>query len=229
MATEIEIKYLFPADQMAALADCLSALGTNLGHQLLDNEYFDSDQQSLIQHRCALRIRRQYAATVALSEINQANSTQQTPIAVEQTLKTAGQEVQGIFQRHEWNWPLANDARQLDLNRLQQTEIQPYWPAQVSFDQLKGVFRTIFERQRWLIEWQGYQFEAAIDHGIVTAANKTDQINELELEWLNQGDLADVETPLRDLGRLLAETIDLVPSSLSKAHRGYQLLQSNSA
>ena len=226
MATEIEIKYLFPAEQTSILSERLSALGSHMGSHLLDNEYFDSDQQTLIQNRCALRIRRQYPATISLAALLARDGNNPVPIAVEQTLKTAGQEVQGIFQRREWNWPLANHMQQLDGQLLEQTEIKRHWPANLPVSELKAVFRTIFQRSRWLIEWQGYRFEAALDQGQVSAANKSATINELELEWLDQGAIADVEPALRDLGAVLARDIKLTPSSISKAHQGYRLLQS---
>ncbi len=226
MATEIEIKYVFPANQSRLLGQYLTELGQSLGCHVLDNEYFDTPAQTLIQNRCALRIRRQYDASVRIDDIQQ-----QQPIAAEQTLKTAGKEVAGVFQRQEWNWPIDHDAVVLNYNYLQQETIRQYLPTDLPLiqleNQLKPAFRTLFERQRWLIEWQGFRFEAAIDQGWVSAKDKKDSISELELEWLDQGEISEVESALRSLGDKLSQQISLLPSSISKAEKGYRLVNSN--
>lgn len=223
MATEIEIKCIFNPTQTNLLIESLDTLGQAQISQLLDNQYFDTPDLLLNKHRCALRIRRCYPQSFTIDDI-----ADYAPHKAEQTLKTAGQQINGIFQRNEWNWPLEIPDVQLNSAFLAEPNIQAHLPEDLDHTSLKPLFRTIFLRRCWLIEWQGLRFEAAIDLGSVRSAHLSSDINELEIECLNGGSIDQVQRPLQALVSHLQQTIQLSPSTISKAHMGYQLADKHS-
>lgn len=202
MAVETELKLLVQTDQLALLQAHPLLNDLPDGRQIrqrLYNCYYDTPQFDLRDNRISVRVR-------------------QTPDQFIQTLKTAGSREAGLSRRNEWEWPLISE--QLDLELL----TPPDWPlGETVKQQLMPCFVTDFERQIWWLEWQGDsegEIEVALDIGQISAAGNHQAICELELE-LKSGN----ESILHELAALLSETLDLTPSDISKAQRGFEMME----
>ncbi|OUS33177.1 hypothetical protein A9R01_09985, partial ['Osedax' symbiont bacterium Rs2_46_30_T18] len=122
----------------------------------------------------------------------------------------------------EWEWDLQQP--QLDLSLLP----QQHWPAAIAVGDLKALFTTNFSRQLWYfqhIDANGVEssVEMALDRGLVTADGVDQQlpICELELELLEGSATALIEIA----AILTAQCPELRACDVSKAARGYQLLE----
>ena len=162
---------------------------------LLSNRYFDTPDQALTLAGTALRIRRQGDDFI-------------------QTVKAKGSNIAGLHQRQEHEWVLEHDA--LDLSLIPPELI----PSYINPANIGQLFATDFERTRWLVQPDAQtSIEVVLDHGEVKAANRTDTICEVELE-LKSGEVS----ALFELASQLGADIPLVPSDISKAERGYRLI-----
>ncbi len=199
METELKLS-LNEADLPRLLTHPL--LATSASTQRLLNTYFDTPELALQQRRMAVRER----------------------LAGEQwllTVKTAGQSQNGLSRRQEWEGPTTPGALQFDTlvdNAVLAQDLMTLRP------NLRALFCTDFERQRWDITYAGAQIEVALDQGRihVPGTELSDPLLELELELLSGPKealmaLADVlrQTPLGP--------VMLVPSDASKAQRGMTL------
>ncbi|MCX4026136.1 CYTH domain-containing protein [Endozoicomonas sp. SM1973] len=204
MGTETEVKLALQdtsPDEIKQAAFFKQYQSTLVGTKPLINIYFDTPAGDLHQQKMALRIR------------------QLADGGLIQTLKTRGKSVAGLSSRQEWEWPIKE-------KKLDTTLLNEVWPQSLAVgvkEQLVPVFETNFERTIWLVEWHHDKsvatVELALDQGFVIAGSKTQPINELELE-LKAGDKA----ALINLAELLQKQFSLQPYDLSKAERGYQLL-----
>ena len=192
----------------------LSEQGLDLGHlswlqALLDGEvtachlsntYFDTADNALMRFGVGLRLR-------------------QIDDRWLQTVKTRGHVSAGLHQRQEWEQEVNGPA--FDLAALRQTALAPLvddanvWPA------LQAIFKTDFERQIYPLKIQQSEIELAYDYGVVQVAEQQQLIHEIELE-LKHGEIADC----RDLAKKLVAELPLHYSDISKAERGYKLVQS---
>jgi inorganic triphosphatase YgiF len=137
------------------------------------------------------------------------------------TVKTAGSSVGGLSRRQEWEGPtipgkldfaaLVDDAALATQLMAWRTELRP-------------LFCTDFERQRWVITHAGAQIEVALDRGDIRVPGTALRapILELELELLSGPD-----TALQALAQALRQspggTLLLNPCDTSKAQRGMAL------
>ena len=201
METELKLS-LNAADLPTLLAHPLLAGPSNTLRLL--NTYFDTPGLDLQHARMAVRERlsgRDWLLTV----------------------KTAGSSVGGLSRRQEWEGPTtpgALDFAALVDNAALAAQLLA-WRAD-----LKPLFRTDFERQRWVITHADAQIEVALDQGRihVPGTDLSEPLLELELELLSGSEaallaLADVlrQTPQGDL--------TLTPCDSSKAQRGMALWQ----
>jgi len=204
MQKETEIKLRVSRDTLAALRKhpLLNArLERDWTRHALLNQYYDTDQQALAQARVALRVRRDGDRYI-------------------QTLKSRGHSVAGLSERNEWDWYLEQPV--LDVTRLS----DDCWPASLAdLDKhsLKPLFTTDFMREKADLLWSSAEgseirVEAALDLGSVKAAEREDELCELELE-LRQGE----PVALLNLAIELAADLPLMPCDISKAERGYRL------
>jgi len=129
---------------------------------------------------------------------------------ITQTLKISAGDAKALSTRLEFNYELTS--KQLNLQA-----IKAHLPINASV--LKPIFSTDFTRQSCTIEFANSIIELALDIGEVTTANKTCPISELELELI-KGNKQDVI----DLANLLQQTFTLAPCGISKAGRGFKLL-----
>jgi len=197
MSQEIELKLTISQESIEQFLNLTLLKAYVPTSFTLENTYFDTPDKQLTSYGAALRIRK-------------------TPTGFVQTLKTKGQNVGGLHQRDEWEYPLSEN--HLDLSLIPQGSM----PFSLASEQLKPMFQTNFNRTQWLIEFQQSVVELVLDVGHVETAQGNDQISELELE-LKTGNLED----LFKLAQQISEQVAVMPSDLSKAERGYRLSQAN--
>ncbi|HYQ49775.1 MAG TPA: CYTH domain-containing protein, partial [Pseudomonas sp.] len=123
-----------------------------------------------------------------------------------------------------YEWHL--DKVKLDLKKLDAT----CWPEQLAeLDKktIKPLFTTDFTREYAEIAWgrgkSKVVIEAALDQGFVIAGKRKEEICELELE-LREGE----PEALLELAAELAASLPLMPCDISKAERGYRLMEPDS-
>lgn len=178
----------------------------------LINHYFDTPGQILRQHEMALRIRFDGSAYV-------------------QTLKRKGTGRDGLTVRGEWEWEVGGP------NIEPQHVPFDLWPSALGncLNRLVPLFRTDFLRTVWPLQFsfenrsdvkKPARVEMSLDQGVVAVdddhgAAGEEPILEVEFE-LQEGDT----DALFEISRRLGEEIRLVPGNISKAERGYRLLDS---
>ncbi len=198
---ETELKLSLSAPDLPRLLahQMLASPGSS---QRLLNTYFDTPELALQQRRMAVRER--MAGTQWLL-----------------TVKTAGRSTGGLSRRQEWEGPTTPGALGFDTlvdDASLAAELMALHP------QLKALFCTDFERQRWVIAHEGAQIEVALDQGHIHVPGTTLQepLLELELELLSGP-----ESALLTLADVLRQTpqgpVALTPSDTSKAQRGMAL------
>lgn len=200
---ETELKLSLSADELARLLAHPLLAQTGDTQRLL-NTYFDTPELALQQRRMAVRER----------------------LAGEQwllTVKTAGQSQNGLSRRQEWEGPTTPGALQFDKlvdNAALAQDLMTLRP------NLRALFCTDFERQRWVITHAGAQIEVALDQGRihVPGTDLSEPLLELELELISGP-----EEALMALADVLRQTpqgpVTLAPSNASKAQRGMALWQ----
>ncbi|WP_161599265.1 inorganic triphosphatase [Reinekea blandensis] len=194
MSQEIELKLTICQEAVSAFRQ-LSVLNVVESQRFeLSNTYFDTQDQQLTRSGAALRIRRFGQKYI-------------------QTLKTRGQNIGGLHQRNEWEFPISGPT--LDFSLFPSDSPT----AELDESDVNPLFQTNFVRERWLLNFQSSQIEVVLDSGRVEAGESTDPISELELE-LKQGSLID----LFDLASLISSEVAVMPSDMSKAERGYRLV-----
>ena len=208
MHKETELKLRASRETLAALREHpLLKKRNKSGWQTREllNQYFDTPDRDLSAAKVALRLRRDGDVII-------------------QTLKCRGQSVAGLSERNEYEWPL--EKAKLDLKKLDAT----CWPEQLAeLDKktIKPLFTTDFTREYAEISWGRGKakvvIEAALDQGTVIVGKRKEAISELELE-LREGD----PQALLDLAAELAASLPLMPCDISKAERGYRLLDADS-
>ena len=201
MSQETELKLsLDTAELVHLLAHPL--LGVPAQTQRLLNTYFDTPALDLKARRMAVRER----------------------LAGDQwllTVKTAGTSTGGLSRRQEWEGPTTPG--ELDFASLV-SDAELAATLMALRGQLKALFRTDFERQRWVLSHAGARIEVALDQGHVTVpgTEASEPILELELELLSGPEVA-----LLSLAEALrqppTQTLALIPSDTSKAQRGMAL------
>ena len=140
-----------------------------------------------------------------------------------QTLKGAGSSAAGLHQRPEYEWPLSMP--RLDSTRFAATPWQKLLGQTRVRDALKPVFRTeIMRTSQPLAFTDGTRAVLCIDVGYVQAGRRRSAINEIEIE-LSAGRAL----PLFELAQALAADLPLALSPMSKAERGYRLLEQRPA
>lgn len=199
MTYEIELKLRFDPAQADILANTIGARARSASQSRLNNTYYDTPDGRLSAAGCALRIR------------------QKGPNNWEQTLKTRGQSLGGLHQRHEWNWPIPQ--HQLDFELLNSAEVQEHWPRHIPVTELVPLFSTGFQRQAWIWEMGNSRAEVVMDRGVVRAGDKTTPLCEIELELL-EGE----PEVLWWMASSLCSSVPLWISDVTKAERGFRLV-----
>ena len=202
MSQEIELKFLVHPSAPDALRTVLNTLpGDHTIPCKLLNIYYETPDMQLRRHDMGLRIRG-------------------VDGRYEMTMKTAGQTVGGLHQRPEYNVELSEP--ELALSRFP----QGIWPEGMDVvaleSKLAPLFRTDFEREKWVVTYGESRIEIALDQGEIHSGEFSEPLCELELELL-EGRVEDVLGLARE--HLLRD--GLRQGSLSKAARGYHLARGN--
>jgi triphosphatase len=135
-----------------------------------------------------------------------------------QTLKGAGSAVAGLYQRPEYEWPLAMP--RLDHARFAATPWEKLLTKAGVGDALKPVFRTEIRRTSQPLAFaDGTRALLCIDVGYVQAGRRRSAISEIEIE-LSAGHAR----PLFEFAQALAGDLPLTLAPLSKAERGYRMV-----
>ncbi|MEN8777627.1 MAG: CYTH domain-containing protein [Glaciecola sp.] len=203
---EVELKLIALHDPLVAFEEhVLPNLNgqVHVSKKTLKNQYFDTPDQLLRQHKMGLRVR-------------SANDEH------EQTLKLKGSTVGGLHQRPEYNLPLST--ANVDI-RLFDADI---WP--VTFDingiqeALSPLFTTHFHRTTYHItDADDNEFEVVFDVGEVATDNDQHPINEIELELVKG-----LPNALFELANSIAQHCDVRVNNLTKAAYGYALVSGKS-
>jgi adenylate cyclase len=200
MAEEIEIKLFLPESaRRAFLRHPLLAGAEKLGTRKLVNVYFDTPDLALHRHAIELRTRKEGRRWL-------------------QTVKWAGTGSGGVSVRPEWERPY--DGR-FDFSEVGDAQVRRLLEWHRIESHRARVFETHFSRTTWrLAPAPETSVLLMLDRGLIKAGGASEEISEIELK-LERGDTA----ALFDLALALAATLPLQPAILSKAERGYRLLQ----
>ena len=198
MGREIELKLVLPRTALAALRRHPIVAGAErLASATLDNTYYDTKALALKKNGIGLRTRRYKNTTL-------------------QTVKCAAASIGGLSQRPEWEQPYTgsfdfsgiDDSRTLKHLSRHQGDLIP-------------AFSTRFKREtRRYAPDEDVSILLMLDTGEIICCEQRESLCELELE-LERGTPLDLLT----LASRLAADLPLLPSDVSKAERGYRLLE----
>ncbi|ABC27924.1 uncharacterized conserved protein [Hahella chejuensis KCTC 2396] len=192
---EVELKFSFPRKRLVKTnSDLMAIWGSPSSNTILQNVYYDTPDFAMQRSRVALRLRNLGGAW-------------------EQTLKGGGRDAAGLHVRDEWNWQLSDN--KLDVSKLSGIDVVK----NIDLGDLGPVFKTNFERIKWMIEASGSVFELALDVGEIRGATGVRPISEIEIE-LKEGDVSAVLA----VAERIAKQIPCWLSKESKAARGYSLV-----
>lgn len=169
----------------------------------LESVYFDTRDAALARAGFGLRVRRSGPNRV-------------------QTLKREGPAAGGLFERSEYEAPVAGP--EPDLALVPDPAVRARLAEIVGSQPLEPVFRTGFRRTRRVLRDGDAEWTLDADVGEIEADDAREPIAELELE-LRAGEPA----RLFEFALLLQEQFDLLPSTRSKAERGYALARGEPA
>lgn len=195
MSEEVELKLLVSPNNDIPLQELPPVKAVERLTFPLINRYFDTADHRLNKAGIALRLRYQHGQWL-------------------QTLKAKGTPRGGLHQRNEWEMPVAGE--QLELSRFPDDVL----PEGVTQNNLEVMFETNFDRSQWQLKRENAQVELVLDTGAAIAGDRESKICEIELE-LKSGE----PVALFELATELAAHIPLVPSDISKAERGFSVMQ----
>lgn len=192
---ELELKLEIEAEGSDALIDHPLLRDTIGGPRHTHSVYYDTKKKALQRAGVSLRVRRAGDSYV-------------------QTVKANGKASAGLFDRSEWEEPIAGPAPELDRVR----NLTSVLDKEAVRAALNPVFETLIERRTGLLDWQGARIEVVIDRGTVVAGKRQEPVLEVELELLDGPPQA-----LFDLARALQSAVPLRLGVLTKSERGARL------
>lgn len=200
MAKEIELKLaLDTSDHLRFLRHPLLREARAKSDQILDNIYFDTPELALRKHGVALRIRKQGRQRL-------------------QTVKLAAKASGGLSIRPEWETPYRG---RFDFSPIEATAVRQWLEQPEILNRIGPLFQTLFRRITWHFPLAGGgEILLALDRGSILSGGREEAISEVELELADSSDVI----ALQHLADKLSGRIPLTPSALSKAQRGYMLL-----
>lgn len=217
METELKLRFVQPDGQKQFLASSwlhqLVMPDSTTETEML-SRYYDTAEKALTRLKTSLRIRSEGEARVV-------------------TIKLGGQSSNGLHQRLEWSVDLddtewADDPEAgLDISWFQKYAVSDGDPDERLYEILQAIdgqplveiCQASFMRTAFAVGFGDTLMELALDHGELRAGDRSDLINELELE-LKEGDVRD----LMELGSLLMDRYELIPEPKSKYARCLDLL-----
>ncbi|MGK6323682.1 CHAD domain-containing protein [Sphingomonas sp. DT-51] len=193
---EVELKLELDAEHLNALSASHALAGVPAQDREQFSTYFDTPNQNLRAEGFSLRVRRTGRRHV-------------------QTIKTNASAAAGMFARSEWEQDVVAPEPELGIASPLRTLMTDEVLGQVA-----PAFTVAVTRRQWLIEQDGAVIELVADKGIVTAADRSTSVSEIELE-LKRGPANAVFR----LARELARDVPIRVGVLTKAERGYRLIE----
>ena len=201
--TEIELKLLLSKEDLERLltldfmVQAIREGSRRVRH--LVSTYYDTQELTLKEHGIAYRVRDKGDGSF------------------EATVKTQKQSAGGLSERLELNLPLAEAQPVLDGFAalglgFELSELAPCG--------VQALFTVDVERITYILDYTGAVCELAIDKGAIRCGEKSDSIDEVEIELL-EGEVQ----ALLELKERIAATVTLRAEERSKFARGLALLQ----
>ena len=201
--TEIELKLLLSKEDLERLltldfmVQAIREGSRKVRH--LVSTYYDTQELTLKEHGIAYRVRDKGDGSV------------------EATVKTQKQSAGGLSERLELNLPLAEAQPALDGFAalglgFELSELAPCG--------VQALFTVDVERITYILDYAGAVCELAIDKGAIRCGEKSDSIDEVEIELL-EGEVQ----ALLELKERIAAAVTLRAEERSKFARGLALLQ----
>ena len=201
--TEIELKLLLSKEDLERLltldfmVQAIREGSRRVRH--LVSTYYDTQELTLKEHGIAYRVRDKGDGSF------------------EATVKTQKQSAGGLSERLEMNLPLAEAQPVLDGFAalglgFELSELAPCG--------VQALFTVDVERITYILDYAGAVCELAIDKGAIRCGEKSDSIDEVEIELL-EGEVQ----ALLELKERIAATVTLRAEERSKFARGLALLQ----
>ena len=201
--TEIELKLLLSKEALERLLTLdfmVQAIreGSRMVRHLVST-YYDTQELTLNEHGIAYRVRDKGDGSF------------------EATVKTQKQSAGGLSERLELNLPLAEAQPVLDGFAalglgFELSELAP--------GGVQALFTVDVERITYILDYAGAVCELAIDKGAIRCGEKSDSIDEVEIELL-EGEVQ----ALLELKERIAAAVTLRAEERSKFARGLALLQ----
>ena len=201
--TEIELKLLLSKDDLERLltldfmVQAIREGSRRVRH--LVSTYYDTQELTLKEHGIAYRVRDKGDGSF------------------EATVKTQKQSAGGLSERLELNLPLAEAQPVLDGFAalglgFELSELAPCG--------VQALFTVDVQRITYILDYAGAVCELAIDKGAIRCGEKSDSIDEVEIELL-EGEVQ----ALLELKERIAAAVTLRAEERSKFARGLALLQ----
>ena len=201
--TEIELKLLLSKEDLERLltldfmVQAVREGSRKVRH--LVSTYYDTQELTLKEHGIAYRVRDKGDGSF------------------EATVKTQKQSAGGLSERLELNLPLAEAQPVLDGFAalglgFELSELAPCG--------VQALFTVDVQRITYILDYAGAVCELAIDKGAIRCGEKSDSIDEVEIELL-EGEVQ----ALLELKERIAATVTLRAEERSKFARGLALLQ----
>jgi len=204
---EIELKLACSPDALTRFEDKVlpllkqQSIEASQSQAHLYNEYYDTPSRFFGERQMGCRVR--------------ARNHQ-----YEQTVKTRGEVHGGLHQRPEYNVKL--DSAQPDLTKFPADIWSEDTDVKSINDELEGLFSTHFERTTFELSHNDYKMEVVFDVGEVKRKQESIPICEIELELVHGEPIH-----LFNVASLIVQHIPTRLSDVTKAARGYQLMQGN--
>ncbi|WP_293686209.1 CYTH domain-containing protein [uncultured Phascolarctobacterium sp.] len=201
--TEIELKLLLSKEDLERLltldfmVQAIREGSRRVRH--LVSTYYDTQELTLKEHGIAYRVRDKGDGSF------------------EATVKTQKQSAGGLSERLELNLPLAEEQPVLDGFAalglgFELSELAP--------GGVQALFTVDVQRITYILDYAGAVCELAIDKGAIRCGEKSDSIDEVEIELL-EGEVQ----ALLELKERIAAAVTLRAEERSKFARGLALLQ----
>ncbi len=196
-ALERELKFSLQPGHAAKLRDHPLLANIQPAIRSTVSTYFDTPDHAFGKAKVSLRLRAFDDHTV-------------------QTLKLPAARSNGLFMRGEYETEISGNAP--DIEHLRQ-HFPPALRERLKTP-LSPVFRVEVRRTEWIVQWKESAVSLAVDEGCIKTETRTEPLEEMEIE-LQSGRIEDVF----DLARQFASSLPLRLEVVSKAERGYLLME----
>ena len=200
MSTEVELKFELDPAARQRFSRSAALAGARPRRLSMASIYFDTPQCDLARGQMALRMRREGRRWM-------------------QTLKAGASGAGGLHSRDEWEF--ARPGPELDLALFADTPLAGVDAPESLHERLVPAFNVDFQRVTWKVSpVPGSTLEVALDSGAVESRGRRELISEVEIECIEGHPGAAF-----DLANRLLDDVEMRPSAVTKASRGYGLFR----